>query len=520
MKPTVLALPTERITLLLIGAMLLLVRVPFYLTHHIQEGSFLIFRTAVNLADHGSYAYNVGTQDTGVTCHAYAFLVALLRLLFRTHFIIAVQLANTLLVIGGIYFFAAAVETKFLPKVIIWIMASMTPLALLASYVGMETPLLIFALGLTLYSLHNEQAPSWLFSFPIFFLPWIRPDAVAFGAILVTGFSLRHRRIHYQSLCWLLAGCASLSAFNFLLTGHLLNQTIIAKKIAYPSDKSVGAVLKRIPDTFFTHSIYSPLGKALPPLLSMGSAVLAFSAIAISLWISRKDRGQWTIFLILGAIAVLVPLPYIYEGMVEFPWYFAVSSFTGLFLVITLFTIFALRLPIRARIGLFACASLALVAMAVSRAAVSITAGAECQFMSGIGRFIKETAQPTDTLFLEPAGIIPYYAGIKTYEEVGLSTFNVVGYRLKYGPQWWIRFLQFEKPTFLFERSPIETYSNAWGYTMTDDERAWFDRNYELVRKFEFKRSDYATSALARSMLPFSRGEPTRSCYVFRIRPQ
>ena len=505
--------------LLLIGAILLLVRIPFYLTHHIQEGAFMVFRTALNLADHGSYAYNVGTRDTGVTCCAYALLVAVSRLLFGTHFIIAVQLINTLLVVSGIYFFAAAVETKFLPKVIIWILASMTPLALLASYVGMETALLIFTIGLTLYSLDKERAPGWFHSFPIFFLPWIRPDAVAYGAILIAAFSLRNRRVHYQSLCWLLAGGASLTVFNFLLTGHLLSQTIIAKKIAYPSDKSVAAVLKRIPDTLFTHSIYNPLGQSSPRLISISFAILALSAIAISLWISRKDRRQWTVFLILGAFAVFVPLPYIYGGMVEFPWYFAVSSFIALFVVITLFTIFALRLPDPARIGLFACASLVVLAMALSRAAVSLVAGTECQFMSGIGRYIKATADPADTLFLEPAGNIPFYAGIKTYDEVGLSSFSVVEYRLKYGQQWWIRFLQSEKPTFLFERSPIETYSNSWGYTMTDEEKAWFDRNYELVKKFEFKRSDYATSALARSVLPFIRGDAVHPCYVFRLRP-
>ena len=505
--------------LLLIGALLLLARVPFYLTHHIQEGAYMVFRTALNLADHGSYAYNVGTRDTGITCYAYALLVAAVRLLFGTHFIIAVQLINTLLIISGIYFFAATVETRFLPKVIIWVLASMTPLALLASYVGMETSLLLFAIGFALYSLDNERAPGWLHSLPLFFLPWIRPDAVAYGAILVAAFSLRNRRIHYQAVCWLLAGCASLTAFNFLLTGHLLNQTIIAKKIAYTRDKSVGAFLKRIPDTIFTHSIYNPLGQASPRLISIAFAVLALSAIALSLWISRKDRRQWTVFLILGAFATLIPLPYIYEGMVEFPWYFAGSSFIALFVVITLFTVFALRLPFPARIGSFACASLALLVMALSRAAVSLVAGAECQFMSGIGSYIKATAQPTDTLFLEPAGTIPFFAGIKTYDEVGLSSFNVVEYRIKYGQQWWIRFLQLEKPTFLFQRSPIETYSNIWGYTMTDDEKAWFDRNYELAKKFEFKRSDYATSALARSVLPFMRGDSVHPCYVFRLRP-
>jgi len=54
---------------------------------------------------------------------------------------------------------------------------------------------------------------------------------------------------------------------------------------------------------------------------------------------------------------------------------------------------------------------------------------------------------------------------------------------------------------------------------MTDDEKAWFDRNYELAKKFEFKRSDYATSALARSVLPFMRGDSVHPCYVFRLRP-
>ncbi len=520
MNPSVLARPSERIRLLLIGAILLAARIPFYLTHHIQEGAFLIFRTALNLADHGSYAFNVGTRDTGVTCHAYAFLVAATRLVFGDHFILAVQVINTLLVISGIYFFAASVEDRFLPKVIIWILAAMTPLALLASYVGMETPLLLFTVGLTLYSLHNETTPGWLRSLPIFFLPWIRPDAIAFGAILIAAFSWRQWRIHYQSICWLLAGVGSLSAFNFLLTGHLLNQTIIAKKIAYPSDKSLGAVLKRIPDTLFTHSIYNPLGSGSPKLISMGFAVLALSAIAISLWITWKDRRHWTVFLILAAFTLLVPFPYIYAGMVAFPWYFAMSSFLSLFVIISVFTIFALRLPVPARTGLLACASLVVLAMAVSRAAVSITAGAECQFMSGIGKYIRDTAHPGDTLFLEPAGNIPFYAGIKTYEEVGLSTFKIVEYRLKYGQQWWIRFLQSEKPTFLFERSQIETYSNAWGYTMTDDEKAWFERNYELVKKFEFKRSDYATSTLARSMLPFTRGAAAQSCYVFRLRSE
>jgi hypothetical protein len=477
---------------LLIGVILLLVRIPFFRTYHLQEDAFIIFRTALNLADHGSYAYNIGTSDNGITCHAYAFLVAALRLLFGAYFIPAVQLLNTGLIIAGIYLFATAIERRFLNKSIIWVAASITPIALLTSYLAMESSLLIFMIGLSLYNLCRESRPTWLYSLPLFLLPWIRPDAVAYGAILIAAFSFRNKRLHYQSLVWLLAGCVSLAGFNFLMTGHFLNQTIIAKKIAYPSDMSGSAILRRGFEILFTKSIYCPLGKTSFPLVSSFFGVFTLSVIMLSLWISRKDREQQIVFLILGAFAILVPLPYIYEG-VMFEWYFAVSSLCGILVTITVATNFVIQFRSIARLASFGLASLLLLLMALGRMISSLDVGAECMFFTGIGSYIKSISNPTDTLFLEPAGYIPFYAGIKTYEEVGLSTFSVVEYRLKYGKQWWIRFLQTKRPTVLVERDHIESYSNLWGYTMTDDERAWFDQNYELARKFEFKRSDHAT---------------------------
>ncbi|MGB7836360.1 MAG: hypothetical protein WBL84_29590 [Xanthobacteraceae bacterium] len=47
---------------------LVLVRVPYFLTHHIQEDAYIAFRTAFNLADHGVYSFNVDEHAPGATC--------------------------------------------------------------------------------------------------------------------------------------------------------------------------------------------------------------------------------------------------------------------------------------------------------------------------------------------------------------------------------------------------------------------------------------------------------------------
>ena len=48
-----------------------------------------------------------------------------------------------------------------------------------------------------------------------------------------------------------------------------------------------------------------------------------------------------------------------------------------------------------------------------------------------------------DTLFLEPSGYIPYYAKIKTYDTVGLSSPEIHQFRKMYkNKRWWLDFIE------------------------------------------------------------------------------
>ena len=93
-----------------------------------------------------------------------------------------------------------------------------------------------------------------------------------------------------------------------------------------------------------------------------------------------------------------------------------------------------------------------------------------------------------DTLFLEPAGYIPYYAKIKTYDTVGLASPEIKKYREKdKNNRWWLDFIEEKKPTFILDRSNLYgDFSHDGEYTMSSSERIWFKNNYKLVKEYNY----------------------------------
>jgi hypothetical protein len=506
-----------RAVVILIAVALFVLRIPFYMTGDVQEDAYIIFRTSINLVEFGSYSYNVGLPDVGITCHAYALGVALVRVVAHDYFIPVVLSINTFLVIGGIYFIAASIEDKFIPRMVVWAFASLLPAAIGISILGMETAMLLFVVGLALHEAVRKNDSVGLFSFLLFLLPWIRPDAIAYGLILYAAYVLSRKRFSVPPFAALVMGCVSLAVFNWLTTGHWVNQTVIAKAMAYHVDKSPGAVFARFVEVFFTKSIFLPLGKASFRYPALFFGVLTLFLIGLSIWRNRSNRPLWIAYGCLGTFALVIPLPYIWEGAF-FPWYFQISSLAGGIVLLAMVTDLVLERLFAFRKAALALAALMMVLIICLYYASDVMAGAECQQAEDIGRYIHEISKPGDTLFLEPAGYIPYFAKVKTYEEVGISSSLVLQYRLKYGDLWWMRFLKEQRPTLLYQRSHIRKHMNLFGYEMTPDEAAWFDQNYEMVKEFQYNPRDYVHSRWilrATGMLNFQPPQPT---YVFRLR--
>ena len=94
-------------------------------------------------------------------------------------------------------------------------------------------------------------------------------------------------------------------------------------------------------------------------------------------------------------------------------------------------------------------------------------------------------AKDDDTLYLEPAGYIPYFARIRTIDSVGLVSNTVLRYKKNYPKRWEIELLMKEKPVFL-------VYRNKSWWDSSENQK-WFDENYETLRNFEYNPEDFTS---------------------------
>lgn len=179
------------------AALLVALRLPFIATHNVQEDAYISLRCARNLALGLGYGFNAGERVNASTAHAFVLLAALVYRVFGEAFIPVWQLIGVCCVVGGIYAIASAVASNNRERDLLWILGSATPIALLVSYLGLETPLLILVVGLLILDL-KRPLPRLVSLLLIASLPWIRADAVAIGLILLACQWLRDRRPNFM----------------------------------------------------------------------------------------------------------------------------------------------------------------------------------------------------------------------------------------------------------------------------------------------------------------------------------
>jgi len=503
-----------RYWILVIGIALVLFRIPFFLTNHFQEDAFITWRCAINLADTGYYSYNPPYRDCATTSHGYAFLVTLVRLLFGSYFIPLVLFLNTALFVAGTYFISVILANNPRIRVPLWILVSLTPVGLLISYSGMETSLLIFVLGWVLSGFAKDRPPVHTF-IAIALLPWVRPAAIGFGCILVLAFSLKQKRIQYIAAASLVTGIISLAIFNYLYFGSVLNQTIIAKEIAYHPSRAIGAIATRLWHVFVAGILFVPLRtkylERLYPLFNI-------FVIVLLLYYSVKKRLDFERCLhvyCLSAFALVVPLAYVYGGVI-FPWYLWPSKISAYFIVLMVYLDLANSGGTRFNWPCFGGAIVFIFALAAVQLMISFNWGTqEYLYRASVGRYIRYHSAKTDTIFLEPAGYIPFFSERRTYDEVGLGTPEITKFMRQYTEKWWIRFVQEKRPTFLIQRSHILNFRTYQGYQLNKKESRWFQENYELVKEFHYDPANYYKNEILLRILNLG---SACSYYIFKLR--
>lgn len=532
------AMPSEVLLSLVIFVALVAARIPFLLTGHAQEDAYITFRTAFNLADRGLYSFNLDESYPGATSIFYGHLVALLRALFGPYAIQVTHLVNAASATAAAACLALALRPSGAqratdggesasPFVARWLAIGLCPPVLMLSYSGMETALLLLLISVAGALLRQGRFGAILHA-ALFLLPTVRIDAVLIGGIFVAGILLLDRRAGLRAAAALAAGVAATLAANAAYTGYPLPTTAIAKELTYDPARGWSAVAGRLfgvflrrsflapyPTKFFTPWIYSLIGLG-------GLSVLTLVAWRgwRKLWRSPgsdelDERRTACLSVVLVAVAVAPPAAYAYGGVLA-AWYLWPSAAVAYAVVLSWFVGMAWRwAPRRRRFALFALGG-ALALAGAGRWALSVNTGfQESVYRTGVGRFIHSIAPPDATLFLEPAGYIPFYAGLKTYDEVGLTSEIVLDFKRTYGGRWWFPFIHEIRPTFLVQREHFLKRQTGRGYEFTSDEWQWLQTHYTLIRHFRY---DQAATEVPAWRRPFVRLGRHSDYLVYRLR--
>ena len=505
-----------------IGIGLLAAQVPFVLTRHLQEDAYITFRCSMNLVATGVYGYNVGERVSASTSHLSVLMVALVRLVAGAYFITATQALYGIATLVGLYLMTTAVVRDSRHHVWAWTAISLLPVSLMVAYGGMETALVVLLTGVVLRCTYEPRPNVWTGT-AFLLLAWARPDAVVLGVITIvaaTAFGNRSMRAAATYGALLASGAASWLLFNRLYFGVFLPQSIRGKAAVWmPStmhDALFGSVA-RLREVFFGHGpalgIFTPIATKYLSLLSVPAClIVAGTAVALTARPAKFDAARPAVIALAG-VAFVMPLAYAIGGAMA-PWYFWPSALAGwLLVVVGCSAAIARQQGGRRRLARAACAAVLGSLVAGQWLYAASWGTQEHLYRGGIGDEIRRLASAGDTLLLEPAGYVPFHAQLWTWDEIGVTSPQVTSYRLKYGPRWWIRFVEDIAPTFLLERDHLLVHRTLDGYELSADEQAWFAGRYSRIRVFRYEPDRLRPPGLMRFAARFG---SARDYYLYR----
>lgn len=481
-----------------------------FATGYMQEDAFIIFRVAFNLADYGIYSFNLDENYTGITSLFYGFFVAVVRSVFNDYAILIISFINIIFSLAGGYFlFLSFKRISLFSKIhqntsfaIILLSATTSPALLKISSSGMETAVFFLVLCVTLWALSINRLI--ILNLCLVTLPFIRIDSIGFCFIVIICLFFANRRQAFVSTLLFVLGFGLLIITNKLVFDFFLPNTLEAKAIAYNPDKTISAITSRYLRLMFVDSfLLGVWTKYIHHFIYILTAVAFLYPVLITIkhfyknilprnLFNKNENSSFTKKMsiyqnnlpiyVISFTTILIPLAYATGGVI-FPWYlWPFSSLT--FVLFTCFVINRFNNTLTKLFYIIFISGLALLNIFIN-----INIGEQDnRFRASIGNHIKQIASPTDTLFLEPAGYIPFFAGIKTFDTIGLASPRIINYRIEHQNHWWINFVMDETPTFIIDRMPIHLLKITGDgiYKLSDEQYKWFMNSYVLEASFNY----------------------------------
>lgn len=442
----------------------------FLLTHYIQEDAFITWRVAQNLLDYGVIGFNGNEKISASTTHLYVFVSYLFNLIFgKENFIEPLLIFNSILFTVGSLFLSHLLLKNVWHKAIFIFLIGILPPAIKISILGMEYGILFFLEMLLLYYGFNKDKKWVLIILPPLIL-FTRIDTVIFLGIAFIIDIFWSKKIRWPYILGGILGVGAVLAFNWLYFGEIVNNTIVAKKLAYDRNFTLQQNLEYFIKNFGNFWGMLKLPGDFNPLTIV---LLIFEWLCFVYLIRQKEKRNfflWIIF-IFGWVKQLVFL----SQKSLFDWYYWVPQIL-LFVPVLLFI-----LEQKQKRNLW----LALLIMVYSIPMLAFqtvhciaTGNGEWNYRRTIGLFLNSYEKDKNQwVFLEPAGYVPYFSGLKTIDEVGLVDQEVQDEIRKDKKNFWINTVKNRKPKYLLSYDDLFTSQNA----------EYIKLHYKLVKEFRVK---------------------------------
>ncbi|MDC0896155.1 hypothetical protein OAS16_05430 [Candidatus Pelagibacter sp.] len=512
--------------------LVIILKLLFYFSGFILEDSFIVFRSAFNFADFNNFSFNLDeTNHTGVTSKVFGLICYIIRIIFGDYASLVIILFNSILSLFASMIFYISfrnlinenndyIEKNFL---LLFVLLC-NPAILIIGITGLEYALVIFFMSLSfLYIFSNYNNYYLLLGSAL--LPATRFELIAVNLIFIFVFFIYRDRKWFYLLVFSILGLVLNFSLNFYFDNTIFPSSAISKWMTL--SKTNHYELKNIFEYFSIWFLYSKsffLGvtsKYVPNIIYfLISVMILFFVFKKFLYFNifkyKLEEKKYRITLLICALSIFfVPLSYVIAGH-AFSWYFFPFSY----LTYVFLTIIFINSQIYKPKYIKFCLTILISLICFQFLILKNIGFQENTYRSHVGQFINEdsTNKDIDTLFLEPAGYIPYFAKIKTFDTVGLTSPLIREYRKKDKiKNWWFNFIYNEKPIYIVERRDVSFDGNVrdGNYVLTKDELKWFRNNYKKIKTFKY--SEYIEK-YGGAFKSFYRLGSHSDYYVFKIK--
>lgn len=445
------------------------------------DDAYVTLRYAANLMKGWGLVFNPGERVMGTTSPLLTFILAALGRVFgASHLELIAASVGILTSVGALYYCERSLDALGFPAPAKWTFLS--TVAFVPSFVsnsasGMETPLVLFLMSLSLYLFINDRLMR--LSIVGFFLFLGRIDTGWWLLALAVDLFLSHRKKGLGKLigplvlfCGVLAAWLAFLKFYF---GAIVPQSAVGKAVSH------GAFT--LPDRNYVLTLLSAFVPA-QRLGVLGLAVIAavFVALipaALDLWRSYPKLRPILYFFVLYVGAFLAARAPLFSWYLIPPkWAFYLAAVYGIWRFFTNERIYSLT-RVKPKYAMALIGTL-LFGIGLRSVAMRRLESATDNSLS-ISKFIEESLPATGRVFLEHIGLVGYRSGCYIYDSMGLVTPETTRLKREYGASWLPKALRKYHADIVILYDPDLAIIRS----QSDDDAIWFQRSYSPMKEYQ-----------------------------------